>query len=43
MAYPVFVGLFAWMLFREFHINPSVIVGGLLVFAGVAMIVWNNP
>ena len=43
MAYPVFVALFAWLLFREMHINTSVIIGGVLVFAGVAMIIWNNP
>jgi drug/metabolite transporter (DMT)-like permease len=38
-----FVALFAWLLFREMHVNTSVIIGGLLVFAGVAMIIWNNP
>jgi drug/metabolite transporter (DMT)-like permease len=43
ISYPVFVALFAWLLFREMHINTSVIIGGLLVFAGVAMIIWNNP
>lgn len=43
ISYPVFVTLFAWLLFREIHVNPSVIIGGLLVFAGVAMIIWNNP
>lgn len=42
ISYPVFVALFAWLLFRELHINTSVIIGGLLVFAGVAMIIWNN-
>lgn len=43
ISYPVFVALFAWLLFREIHVNTSVILGGLLVFAGVAMIIWNNP
>jgi drug/metabolite transporter (DMT)-like permease len=43
ISYPVFVALFAWLLFREIHVNASVIVGGLLVFAGVCLIVWNNP
>lgn len=43
ISYPVFVALFAWLLFREMHINTSVIIGGLLVFAGVVMIIWNNP
>ena len=43
ISYPVFVVLFAWLLFRENHVNESVILGGALVFAGVGMIVWNNP
>lgn len=43
ISYPVFVAIFAWLLFREIHVNPSVIIGGLLVFAGVVMIIWNNP
>ncbi len=43
ISYPIFVALFAFVLFREMHVNTSVIVGGLLVFAGVAMIIGNNP
>ena len=43
ISYPMFVAVFAWLLFREAHVNTSVIIGGLLVFAGVAMIIWNNP
>ena len=43
ISYPVFVAMFAFVLFREIHVNTSVIIGGLLVFAGVAMIIWNNP
>jgi drug/metabolite transporter (DMT)-like permease len=43
ISYPMFVAVFAWLLFREIHVNPSVIIGGLLVFAGVVMIIWNNP
>lgn len=43
ISYPVFVALFAWLLFREMHVNASVIVGGVLVFAGVCLIIWNNP
>lgn len=43
ISYPAFVGLFAFLLFREIHVNMSVVFGGLLVFAGVAIIVWNNP
>jgi drug/metabolite transporter (DMT)-like permease len=43
ISYPVFVVMFAWLLFREIHVNTSVIIGSLLVFAGVTMIIWNNP
>ncbi len=43
ISYPAFVAVFAFVLFREVQINSSAIVGGLLVFAGVATIVWNNP
>lgn len=43
ISYPVFVGLFAFLLFREIHVNGSVVLGGLLVFAGVTIIIWNNP
>lgn len=43
ITYPVFVALFAFVLFRELHVNASVLTGALLVFAGVALIIWNNP
>jgi drug/metabolite transporter (DMT)-like permease len=42
ISYPVFVVLFAWLLFREWHVNASVVFGALLVFSGVALIIWNN-
>ncbi len=43
ITYPVFVALFAWVLFREVHWNASVLFGAALVFAGVAIIIWHNP
>ena len=43
ITYPLFVALFAWLLFREVHINTSVIFGALLIFAGTALIIWQNP
>ncbi len=43
ISYPLFVGLFAYLLFRHMHVNASVILGGLLVFAGVVIIILNNP
>ena len=43
ITYPLFVAVFAFLLFREVHINPSLLLGGVLVFAGVSVIVLNNP
>lgn len=43
ISYPVFVALFAWLLFREVHWNESVLLGAALVFTGVALIIWHNP
>lgn len=43
ITYPVFVAVFAFVLFRETHLTPSAIAGGLLVFAGVGLIIGNNP
>jgi drug/metabolite transporter (DMT)-like permease len=43
ISYPVFVALFAFLLFRETQFNASVLLGAALVFAGVALIIWHNP
>jgi drug/metabolite transporter (DMT)-like permease len=43
ITYPVFVALFAYLLFREVYVNTSVLLGSLLVFAGVGIIILNNP
>jgi len=43
ISYPVFVVLFAYLLFRQMHVNTSVLVGAGLVFAGVAVIILGNP
>jgi drug/metabolite transporter (DMT)-like permease len=43
ISYPVFVALFAYLLFRQIHFNANVILGAVLVFAGVGIIIWNNP
>lgn len=42
ISYPVFVALFAFLLFREWHLDASVAFGALLVFAGVAIIIWGH-
>ncbi len=43
ISYPVFVVVFSYLLFRQAHLNVSVLVGGALVFAGVTLIILNNP
>lgn len=43
ISYPVFVALFAWVLFRELHVNAGVVAGAALVFLGVALIILGNP
>lgn len=43
ITYPLFVALFAWLLFRQAHLNASVLAGAALVFAGVALIILHNP
>jgi drug/metabolite transporter (DMT)-like permease len=42
ITYPVFVALFAWLLFREVQASSSTAVGALLVFAGVAIVILGN-
>ena len=39
ISYPLFVVLFTWIFFREMQLNPVTCVGGLLVLAGVAVII----
>lgn len=43
ISYPVFVALFAYVLFRHMHLSPPVLVGAAFVFVGVGIIIWNNP
>ncbi len=43
ISYPMFVAMFAYLLFREVHLSPSVLAGSLLVFLGVGIIIVNNP
>lgn len=42
ITYPVFVALFAFLLFKTVHLNWSVVAGGALIFAGVFIIILNN-
>lgn len=42
ITYPVFVVFFSYLLFKQVHINTSVLVGGVLVIAGAGLIIYNN-
>ena len=42
ITYPVFVAFFAYLIFRQIHLNTSVVVGGLMVIAGAGLIIYNN-
>lgn len=43
ISYPAFVALFAWLLFKEVHLTPSALLGGILVMFGVVLIASSNP
>jgi drug/metabolite transporter (DMT)-like permease len=42
ITYPVFVILFAYVLFRQIHVNLSVLSGGLMILLGAGLIIYNN-
>lgn len=42
ISYPIFIVLFAYLLFKEQQINTAAIIGGLLIFAGVFVVYFFN-
>jgi len=42
ISYPIFVILFTWVFFREMQLNPMTIFGGLLILAGVGLVVFSE-
>ena len=42
IAYPVFVPLFAWWMFRDKQWDTATIIGGVLVFLGLFVIVYSK-
>lgn len=42
IAYPVFVPLFAWLMFRDKQWDTPTIIGGTLVFLGLFIIVFTK-
>jgi len=42
ITYPVFIAIIAWLLYRESHIDWTVLVGGGLIFSGAILIIWKH-
>ena len=40
ISYPLFIALFAYLLFKESELNVGTSLGGLLIFGGVALVYW---
>jgi drug/metabolite transporter (DMT)-like permease len=40
ITYPLFIALFAYLLFRENELNMGTALGGILIFTGVAIVYW---
>lgn len=42
ITYPVFIAIIAWLLYRENHLDWTVLAGGALIFSGAMLIVWKH-
>jgi drug/metabolite transporter (DMT)-like permease len=42
ISYPLFVVLFTWIFFREIQLSGMTFLGGILVIAGVCLIIKNS-
>jgi len=42
ITYPLFVVFFAYIFFRQVHVNTSVILGGLMILLGAGLVIYNN-
>ena len=42
ITYPLFVAIIAWLLYKENHLDWSVLAGGALIFSGAMLIVWKH-
>lgn len=38
ISYPIFVCLFTWLLFKDLQMSWNIAIGGLLIFAGSAIV-----
>lgn len=42
MTFPIFVVLFSYIMFKQWHVNSSVIIGGMMILTGAGLIIYNN-
>lgn len=42
ITYPVFIAIIAWLLYRENHLDWTMLAGGALIFSGAMLIVWKH-
>lgn len=42
VTYPLFVALFAVVLFQENHLNLGTVIGGLLILSGAGIVVYSS-
>jgi drug/metabolite transporter (DMT)-like permease len=42
ITYPAFVVVFAWLIFRQMHLNANVIIGGVLILLGSGLVIYHS-
>lgn len=42
ISYPIFIALFAYLVFKENQVNTGTIVGGFIIFVGVFLVYFFN-
>jgi drug/metabolite transporter (DMT)-like permease len=42
ITYPAFVVVFAWLIFRQMHLNANVIIGGVLILVGSGLVIYHS-
>jgi drug/metabolite transporter (DMT)-like permease len=42
ISYPIFIAIFAYFLYKENQINFGTLIGGLLIFTGIAVVYYFN-
>lgn len=40
ISYPIFIALFAYLIFRESELNTGVAIGGAIIMLGVLVVFW---